>query len=135
MSSHSQVKKRKVMEEIKEDLTYKTLSVTSEEFSNNIPQHVHRSIARALLFGVDKLLGDVLTIIETLGLPERQEKALKTQIKRAYYERYGATSDELMHVVLALDRILTPNEATGWSVFTPHQNQSITGYDSLPEIE
>lgn len=122
----------------KENSPYKRLFTAQEDFDVSIPQSVHRHTADALQRGIDKLIGDLLTIVDSLGLPEKQEKAVKSQVKKAYYERYGVTTDILMDVCFALMASLYP-ENTGDSLacFGPNSNSHITGHEIVytPEMK
>lgn len=104
--------------------------------ANELAEFAHVRIAKALNDGVDKLIGDLLTITDLLGIPEAQHKALKKHIQEAFYKRYGATTDTLLTVVFGINNVLDPDSKTPYTVYTRHQNKGITGYlDDLEEQE
>jgi hypothetical protein len=93
---------------------------------------VHKNIAYALQFGVDKILGDVLTVIDTMGLPQSQDKAIKQIIKEKFWNRYRHTADYLLNIVFELDRAQSGGvTAQGYMCFGP--NAKITNCGELEE--
>lgn len=102
--------------------------ISRDEFEKDIPNSVHKGIASSLQSGIDRLIGDMLTIVEMMGLPERQENAIKSQMKKAFYERYRTTADNLIDIPFALMEVLTPNQCNSLTAYGPGgQNQQITG--------
>lgn len=114
---------------------FNQLNTTKEDFVKDVPENSLKQIAHAFQFGIDKFYGDMLTLIETMGLPEKQEKAIKTQFKKAYNERYGYTIDRLMDLIFALDEIKDPNGKRSLTYLGGNQNKFITGLSDLPGEE
>lgn len=102
-----------------------------------LPEFTHVRMAKALHNGVDKLLGDTLTITDTLGLPAEQDKALKRLLKNAFYHRYRITAEELITVVFGVQEIAAPSNSDKkyYTCYQPNQNESITGFPLESEEE
>jgi len=74
---------------------------TAEMYKKNPALVTHKYIAQSFADGIDKMLGDILTVIDCVGLPDKQYKAIKDQITKAYYNRYSSTADNLINVSFA----------------------------------
>lgn len=96
-----------------------------------ISDRVHKEIAESLQAGLAKLIGDLYTVIESLGLPEKQEKAVKDVISSKYYERYINTTDKLLGIVFRLDDNLNPGTARSLSCFDISNLKRITGCEDI----
>lgn len=103
-----------------------------EKLSSDVPLAIHTQIAYALQFGIDKFTGDMLTLIETLGLSEKQEKAIKDQMRRVFNDRYNSTVDGLHMIGPILDDVINPQSGRTWTVLGGRQNALITGCGYLP---
>ena len=109
------------------DPIFARMGISKEDFKKSFSENVHKLNAAALLYGIDKLEGEVLTLIEGIGLPEKQELAIKSQFRKMYHERYRETADRLILSPLALMKF----EKVQQSLMIyggKHYNQKISGY-------
>ena len=114
---------------------FKELGMKPETFKKDPANSVHALVSQSLHYGIDRLIGDLLTILESVGLPEKQEKAVKSQITKAYYERYGKTSEGLIHICFALMRTDDPNTGNSLGEFAPRMNTDRIGGMPLDRVE
>jgi hypothetical protein len=67
------------------------------EIRKVILNEVSTHITSELVLDVDKILGETLTIIDTLDLPEKQDKAIKDLIKARFKSRMLTFTNTLNH--------------------------------------
>lgn len=101
---------------------------TEEMYKKNPALVTHKYIAQSFLDGIDKMLGDILTVIDCIGLPEKQYKAIKDQITKAYYDRYSTTADNLMNVSFAAG--FSSESKQSLSMLCPQYNASTASFSA-----
>lgn len=97
----------------------------------DIPDYLHINTAYILHSNFGKTLGDILTVIDVLGLPTAQDKALKTQIKDKFYKRFRDGADALIKQVFVTQDIIEPASGQTRAVYML-DNTHITGHIDLP---
>jgi len=72
----------------------------------NVVEELHSLLDSLVVYDIKPHLGVILTQIESLGLPEKQEKAVKDLAKVAFYKHLNDVSDKLMNIYFYVIRML-----------------------------
>lgn len=108
---------------------YDTTFIGGYENKDRLVDSVYMDCVYAMGFQY-KALGKILTLIETLGLPEKQEKSTKNMVKDIYYRHAHDSENQLMKIVFGLEEALDQKSKDGRMTLG-----SAIGSMSLPDSE
>jgi hypothetical protein len=96
---------------------------------------LHEGIAFHFNLGIDKFVGDMLTLIDYMDLPEVRAKAAKDLFKRFFYDRYDKTTNGLLNLLFAVEEVLEIDNPDGFKLFSPEYNKTIYTKGGIRHLE